>query len=97
MAILEVGIELMTILNGEHEPIVDECHGCERVTPDGKCRIYLEPFYHWRSGPCQAATHLHKPEPTVKEKKRVGQKHQVKTARLSRKQQQTYSRVKVPE
>ena len=93
----------MSIENEIQEPTLLNCRGCDREVEKPNelgysyCLIYLDPTYHWRHGPCQGATHLNKPELTKKEKKRVGQKHQVKAVRLSTKQQQTYSRVKAPE
>lgn len=93
----------MTILNGKHEPTVDQCTDCSHVSTEqveglrGVCAIYLEPAYKWEHGPCTGATHLKPPKPTAKERKRVGQQHRVKAAKISSKQQQTYSRVKVPD
>ena len=80
----------------EHFPTIDKCEGCN-WNRDGYCIPYLEPLSKWRRGECPMATHLAKPEPTDKEKKRAGQQHQVKAVRLSTKQQQTYSRVKAPD
>jgi len=50
--------------DGQFQPIIDKCEGCERVVEaDGTkyCNTYAQPGAKWRLGICNFATH-DKPE-----------------------------------
>ena len=75
--------------------IVEQCEGCKHT--DGfYCDAYPNPSYwHSNGRTCPLATHTKAEiKKTAAEKKRKGQQHQQKAAKVSRKQEKAYSRLK---
>jgi len=52
-----------TYNGGKCHPIVEECHGCDRIVEyatGAYCNSYSEPKLKWLSGSCNLATHIKK-------------------------------------
>jgi hypothetical protein len=54
------------------------CEGCNRVTENFRCSVYLDPEVKWAHGGCALASHVFRAETTKHGKVRVGQQKQRK-------------------
>ena len=62
----------------DRKPIVEQCIGCENITEEDKCRIWVVPAAKWRTGKCPSATHVKVETKQPEQKVRVGQQKQKK-------------------
>ena len=54
------------------------CEGCNRVTVNFRCGVYLDPEVKWAHGGCALASHIVRHEISKGGKVRVGQQKQFK-------------------
>jgi len=72
--------------------VVVGCEGCAYVT-DGYCTRYPNPAYWWDNKSCPMVAKVSEEIKSTGQKQRVGQQKQAKQRNLSKKTQQTYSRL----
>jgi hypothetical protein len=44
----------------EKKQIIEKCKGCNKVTEDGFCSVYINPEGRWSLGGCGISTHISK-------------------------------------